>query len=274
MGHDKLTNWVAVLLCASGLVHLGLWMAAGQEWEGPISLRKPALFGISSGLTLWSLGWVLSCIPSHTWERLAGRFVALALLGEVGLITMQYWRGVPSHFNHATSMDRWIEAVMLMLILLVTLWIAWLSLRAQRSLTQPPAMARATRAGMWLLLLSCGLGIMTTVLGQWNLNHGKPYEVWGQAGVLKFPHGIALHAIQLLPLCAWLLQWLRVSSAERVIQGLIAAQWFLVLYALKQTLQGRSRVDMDAWSLLLLVAAVAWIVWPLLSIRRASVSRA
>ncbi len=71
---------------------------------------------------------------------------------------MQYWRGVPSHFNHATSMDRWIEAVMLMLILLVTLWIAWLSLRAQRSLTQPPAMARATRAGMWLLLLSCGLG--------------------------------------------------------------------------------------------------------------------
>ncbi len=112
---------------------------------------------------------------------------------------------------------------------------------------------------------------MTTVLGQWNLNHGKPYEVWGQAGVLKFPHGIALHAIQLLPLCAWLLQWLRVSSAERVIQGLIAAQWFLVLYALKQTLQGRSRVDMDAWSLLLLVAAVAWIVWPLLSIRRASV---
>ncbi len=62
MGHDKLTNWVAVLLCASGLVHLGLWMAAGQEWEGPISLRKPALFGISSGLTLWSLD---GCCPAY-----------------------------------------------------------------------------------------------------------------------------------------------------------------------------------------------------------------
>ncbi len=71
--------------------------------------------------------------------------------------------------------------------------------------------AIALRGGLWLLTLSCGLGIMVTITGELNLAAGKRPEVWGPAGVLKYPHGAALHAIQTLPILSWLLHKLRVS---------------------------------------------------------------
>ena len=46
--------------------------------------------------------------------------MAGGLLLEVGLITVQQWRGVRSHFNRTTTFDASIEVIMLGLILLVT----------------------------------------------------------------------------------------------------------------------------------------------------------
>ncbi len=187
----------------------------------------------------------------------------LALLVEVALITLQYWRGVPSHFNETTRLDSWIERSMLILILMVTVWIGWLCVRVMRPMAQSPAMALAIRSGMVWLLISCVLGIGTTVLGKWNLMHGRPYAIWGQAGVLKFPHGIALHAIQFLPLCAWLLERLKMREPYRIMLGLARAQLCLVLFALWQTWQGKGRTDVDLFSGSLLVAAAVVVVWPL-----------
>ena len=46
------------VLIFSGLVHSLAWLVTGESWDGPLSIRKPILFGISTGVTLISLGWV------------------------------------------------------------------------------------------------------------------------------------------------------------------------------------------------------------------------
>ena len=43
---------VGALLIASGLIHLAILVLGGGSWEGPVSLRKAATFGLSFGLTL------------------------------------------------------------------------------------------------------------------------------------------------------------------------------------------------------------------------------
>src|SRR6516165_7516029 len=51
---------VGALLLVSGLVHLAILIASGGSWEGPLSWRKPATFGLSFGLTLITIIWVAS----------------------------------------------------------------------------------------------------------------------------------------------------------------------------------------------------------------------
>ena len=238
--------WVGAILCISGLAHLALYGWLGASWKGPLSLRKPALFGISGGLTIWSIGWLMTQLQPKKFDRFLADSIAIALLVEVALITMQYWRGVASHFNHATSLDASIEFAMLGLILLASGAIVYLSVRTCWLRGEiEPAMGTAIRSGMWLLSLSCVLGIATSVLGEVSISRGASYELWGKAGVLKFPHGVALHAIQLLPIVAWLARLLKLPNAIQIVRSTLASQVLFLIYAIWQTSQGRDRFDWD-----------------------------
>ena len=42
-------------LIASELMHLTLLWVTGADWSGPLSLRKPSLFGVSGRVTIWSI---------------------------------------------------------------------------------------------------------------------------------------------------------------------------------------------------------------------------
>ncbi len=266
--------WIAAVLIVSGCLHLVWLVLTGADWNGPLSLRKPALFGISAGLTTWSIAWVMTKLYPHRLDRLAAGAMAGSLLLEVGLITMQQWRGVPSHFNHTTPFDSTVEAIMLGLILFVTAGIGWLTLRSFRLPPMDRSCAMALRGGLWLLTLSCGLGIMVTILGAQNLAAGKPPEAWGPAGVLKYPHGAALHAIQTLPMLSWLLRNMRVHDPTRLVSAALASQVLFLVHALWQTFQGRARFDFDWVGGLTFVAAGLLILAPMAAIAEALVSSA
>lgn len=257
------------MLLGSGILHL-VWMAfTGADWDGPLSLRKPALFGVSAGLTVWSIAWVLTKLHPHRLDPWIACAMAGGLLLEVGLITLQQWRGVASHFNRSTTFDASIEAIMLGLILLVTTGIIWLTLR---SLGLPPmdgSTAIALRGGLWLLTLSCGLGMMITILGELNLAAGKLPEVWGPAGVLKYPHGAALHAIQTLPILAWLLHVLRVSNAAWLVHAALWSQVLFLAHAFWQTIHGRARLDFDEIGGMIFLVSCLLILVPLAALAHA-----
>jgi hypothetical protein len=265
--------WIAAVLISSGLLHLLKLSWDSAEWNGPLSPRKPALFGISGGLTVWSIAWLMTQLRPRRCDRSLADWIALSLLVEVGLITLQYWRGVSSHFNHSTALDTSIEATMLVLILFVTASIFYLTFRTYRLRPMDGSQAVAIRGGMWLLSLSCILGILTTILGQMNLQAGIPYEYWGRAGVLKFPHGAALHAIQVLPILSWLTQGLRVPHRIWLIWSALSSQLLFLLYAVRQTLEGRDRFDFDSYGVFLLVTTCLLGTYPIVMITLAIAQR-
>lgn len=251
---------IGATLFVSGLFHLALLWLTGANWSGPLSLRKPGLFGISAGGTVWSIAWVLTRLaPRHYDQRLAS-FMSVGLLLEVGLITFQHWRGVPSHFNRATTLDAMIESTMLGLILLVSAGIAWLCWRSRQLRPMTESGAFAIRAGLWLLLVSCGLGLLATIAGELNLAMGRPPDIWGRAGILKYPHGAALHAIQTLPLLNWLLQKLRLSQSVQLIRAAVTAHVLFLVHALWQTFHGRARMDVDFTGIVALTAVGLFLV--------------
>ncbi len=257
---------IGTALFASGIFHLTLLWVTGADWSGSLSLRKPGLFGVSAGVTVWSIAWVLTQFERRRYDQRVASFMSGGLLLEVGLITLQQWRGVPSHFNRATALDATIESMMLGLILLVTAGIAWLCWRSRQLQPMLESRAIAIRAGLWLLLASCGLGLLVTIAGEVNLSNGRPPEVWGRAGVLKYPHGAVLHAIQTLPLLSVLLQKLRVSHSAWLIRAVVAAHLLLLAHALWQTSHGRARMELDTTSFAVLAAMGLLILPPIVAI--------
>ena len=235
-----------LLLGVSGVAHLVIWAARGGPWEGPVTWRKPILFGISGGLTALSLGWVWAALPRRRGDVPLADLTAWCLLVEVALIDLQAWRGVASHFNRATRFDSYLYDAMGVLILVVTAVVVDLTVRLFRQSARFDAdMLFAARAGMMFLAVSCGLGIWVSVHGDLRMVQGLPPELVGTAGVTKFPHGAALHAIQWLPGLAWLARMAGIGLAwrRRLVAAAAGGTALLLAYALVQTLAGRSRFD-------------------------------
>lgn len=253
------------ILVASGLVHVVVWIARGGEWEGPLSWRKPILFGVSTGLTALSLGWLWSWLPAPRTRRaaVATTLAAAALLAEVALVDLQCWRGRASHFNHATPLDGLIADAMNLLIAGVTAFVVWLTVRFVRGVPErdgvpmPEDMRLAARAGLILLVWSCALGFWATWHGERQLDAGRPAELYGAAGVTKFAHGAAIHALQWLPALAWIAGRRGLSRAARLrIVGFgVLASVLVALASLLQVLLGRARLDVVPLTLALFLGA-------------------
>lgn len=250
------TGW---LLMASGLLHLVIWLVQGGAWEGPLAWRKPILFGFSAGMTALSIAWVLRQLPPRFADGWLALVFAAAMLGEVGLISVQTWRGVPSHFNRATPVDGAILSGIEWLILVVTVLILELTRRSWGKLGLTADMRLAMRAGLFWLSFACLLGFWLVWHGEQQMARGLSPERFGAQGVMKFPHGVPIHALQILPLWAVLLRGCGWSELTRWRSTFWASATVLVMtvFSLLQTLLGRARFDVTAGSAaLLLLAAI------------------
>ena len=104
--YQKFLYVIGGLLVASAVFHLAVLLVTGGSWQGSVSWRKPILFGEAFGLTCVSVAWIMTFLPKRALSGwlLAGTF-GLANSGEVIWVSMQQWRGVPSHFNFETAFD-------------------------------------------------------------------------------------------------------------------------------------------------------------------------
>lgn len=256
---------LGLVMVASGLAHLPVWAAVGGPWEGPITWRKPILFGISGGLTSISLGWVWSLLPLRRGDAWLAAATAGALFVEVFLIDLQRWRGVASHFNRGTPLDSALFDAMGALIVAVTIVIADLT---RRLLARRPAvtadMLLATRTGMVLLLVSCLLGIWVGMHGETRLAAGLDPARLGTAGVPKFPHGVVIHAVQWLPALAWALRRAGIADRTRTCLVMLASvgSALLLVYAMVQTAAGRARFAVTPVTATVLLVALACLAGP------------
>ncbi|MBC6448905.1 hypothetical protein GPZ80_17180 [Actinokineospora sp. HBU206404] len=215
---ERIGYVVGACLLLSGFAHFGVFLADGGPWEGPVSWRKPVTFGLSFGLALITLVWV------GTWIRQSERtrsvtlwLFTVASVVEVGLISLQAWRGVPSHFNSETGFGRVIATSLAVgggLILVSVLTITAAALRAD-SVTRPD-MRLAVRAGLLLLVVALLVGAAMIARGVIAVNAGDPDVAYTTAGAFKPLHAVAMHAVLVLPGIAWLVGFTRWTELLRL----------------------------------------------------------
>lgn len=197
---------VSAVLATSGLVHLVILVASGTTWEGPLSYRKAMTFGLSFGLTLASLTWATSFLTVRSRNLLLGAFTAVSVV-EVALVTLQVWRGVPSHFNFETGFD---TAVSYSLaagggVIIVTVLGFVIAALTSRNLS--PSMTLALRFGLVVLLAAMVVGAIMIADGVTLARGGQPQLAYTTAGSLKLVHAVTMHAVLVVPALAWLLRY-------------------------------------------------------------------
>ena len=183
--------------------------------------------------------------------------LGIATLVEVFLITMQKWRGVPSHFNNETPFDQAVFSGMGIMIAFVGLVIVVLMLWSFFSLKTTPSMAWAIRVGLILLVFGQVFGILLIVNGVQTTNYATA-SIFSEPGQLKVPHAVSLHALQLLPVLAWLLLFTNWPESRRTKAVVLAAAGYMGLVAVSslQTFSGLSHIDLNLLTTLLLGISV------------------
>jgi hypothetical protein len=204
---ERVCYLVGAALLLAGVFHLGVFAIRGGPWEGPVSWRKPTTFGLSFGLTLITITWVSSYvrIGSRARRVLLGIFAA-DCVAEVGGITLQAWRHVPSHFNRQTTMDTSVSTMLAVgggILIAVLVTFALYAFRGNPDL--PASMGLALRAGFVTMLIGLASGVAMIARGVTLVNAGDQQLAYQVGGFLKPVHGVSLHGVLVLPALAWLL---------------------------------------------------------------------
>ena len=220
---------------------------------------KPAKFAISTAIYALTLAWIFTYLTD--WPRLksiTGGATAAILVIEVAIIYLQAARGKASHFNAGTVLDGVLFALMgvgIMLVLAASIAVAWVLFQQPFS---DPAMGWALRMGVLITVLGSATGGLMVRPTQAQLEQaritrtmpvagahtvgapdggpGLPGTGWSREhGDLRVPHFIGLHAMQILPLFAWLMGRNRPSLV--LVAGVAYAALYVIL--LVQALNGR-----------------------------------
>ena len=272
-------------------VALGVFFLAGLLLDpryvtgAPVWL-KPLKFAVSITVYSLTLLWMIGFLKPSRLLR-ASLWVILSMLAlEWVAIILQASRGVSSHFNMSTPFDAavWIG---LMAVPIAVLWTAnvVLAVMVLRARFGDPVLAWGIRLALVITVLGMAEGYLMTgpttqqmaalqaggaltaigahTVGLQDGGPGLPVLGWStRGGDLRAAHFVGMHALQVLPLLAWLLSLPALAGAlsqrQRVRLVQIAAGLYLGLTGLLvwQALRGQSLVSPDARTLAVLVALI------------------
>jgi hypothetical protein len=264
------------LLAAS----LALQLIDPREVLGVSTWVKPAKFAISVALNAATLAVLLRWLqPLTRGMRRAVPVMSAMLALELIIIGVQAARGVPSHFNNATTIDTILFAVMGASITVFWVGLIYLGWRAFRQRFASPALGWGIRLGFIAVVLGSGLGFImprptpaqleslqaghpTPTIGAHAVGvedggPGLPVTGWStEGGDLRVPHFVGMHGLQLLPLLGWLAGRRARRGAARITAAAGAGYLGLTGVLLLQALRGQPLPAPDGWTWLTLVAVV------------------
>jgi hypothetical protein len=173
--------------------------------------------------------------------------LGLASAGEVALITMQRWRGVPSHFNNTTLFDSVVFGAMGALVVCIAVAIIVIAATSFAPVRASPSLGWAIRLGLLLLVAGQGIGVSIVANGS---------NTFGLAGSMTLPHAVTLHAIQVLPAVAWLAAFTDWREAIRLCLVAVTGVAYAVLAATLalQTYRGLAPFDLGPLEMGLMAA--------------------
>jgi hypothetical protein len=239
-------------LAIAGWIHVALLVGALIAF--PLDHRlilginpwiKPLKFDVSTLLFLWTMAWYLGQLPTRGNSRVLGRVMAMGLVIENLLITMQSLRGTTSHFNNASVFDSVVFGVMGFFIVITTFaagWVLVLYFRERPPLS--PAVLVGARLGLILFLIGTAEGGLMLAnhahtVGGPDGGPGLPFLTWStKYGDLRWAHFIGMHGLQVLPLTGWFL------GKMFLVIVLFVAMLAMTAITLVMALQGRPVLPM------------------------------
>ncbi len=267
---------VAVLALLASLVVALVGLAVDPRViTGAPAWLKPVKFMISGSIYCATFIWLLSYVRGRLASIVAW-VTALGLLIEIALVTVQAARGTRSHFNVSTPLNAAIWSIMGTIIVGIYAAALLTAILLMRRRLPDPALTWAVRLGVLISLVGMGLAYLMTTptaaqrsaaqaghgmpiagahsVGVADGGPGLPIVGWSTVGGdLRAPHFVGLHALQLLPLAAWLLARYgkRLTTAARVALVWIVGVAYLGLVGILtwQALRGQSIVHPDARTL-------------------------
>ncbi|WP_030439043.1 hypothetical protein [Actinoplanes subtropicus] len=275
--HRPLLVLTGVMAVLAVVTAAGIFLDPRVLTGAPIWV-KPFKFAVSLAVYGLTIAWMLSVLPrrSRVGEAAAVVIVAVAVIEEA-IVVLQAARGTTSHYNQTTPFDAALWRTMgvsIMLLFVSHLIIAVAALRQRikdRQPTAPPtalnrtedrSIAYGMRLGLGLSLLGM-LAAVPMVIPRGDLagahsvgvpdgGPGLPFLGWSTTGGdLRIGHFFGLHALQALPLLAFLLTRTRLGDGVRARLLLVAGAAYGVLNVLLtwQALRGQPLVKPDALTL-------------------------
>jgi len=186
---------------------------------------KPLKFSISILVYALTLAWLLGLL--RRWRRVgwwAGTVTAVFLGVEMVIIVGAAIAGTTSHFNVSTPFAAALWDTMALSIVIVWSAAVPVAVLLFHADLGDPARSLAIRAGLLITLAGMALAFLMTgptaaqladfrgiagahTVGMPDGGPGLPLLGWSTvAGDLRAPHFIGIHALQVLPLCALLLE--------------------------------------------------------------------
>lgn len=264
-----------LMLLVAGMAVLTLVTAIGTVTDdrvltgAPIWL-KPFKFSVSIALYAFTLAWMLSLLPrrSRLIERAAIVIVALFAI-EMVVIVAQVLRGQTSHFNATTPLNAALYSAMGLAIMVVFVAQLLIGIAVLRQRIPDRVAAAGVRLGLGVSLLGM-LAAMPMVLptaapvtagisgahsvGVLDGGPGLPVVGWSTVGGdYRVGHFIGLHALQALPILAFLLIRFggRLSVRTKVGLLVVAGLGYAALTVLLtwQAMRGQPLIHPDAATL-------------------------
>ena len=256
----------ALAIAAVGLIVDPRLITGAPAW------LKPAKFALSIAIYVFTLAWMFTFIPGFKkTRRIVGWVTAIVMVLELSIISLQAWRGTTRHFNFSTRLNAALFAVMGMAIVLQTVASIAIAIALWREKFEDQALGWALRLAMIITIIGAFSGGLMTrpttdqlaaahagqamplmgahTVGAPDGGAGIPGTGWSvEHGDLRIPHFIGLHALQALPLFAWVLRRRRLPADSKVRLTLTAAGSYLALFAilLAQALRGQPVLNPDA----------------------------
>ncbi|MGH3785922.1 MAG: hypothetical protein ACRDRG_05085 [Pseudonocardiaceae bacterium] len=273
--HRPLMIFVGLMAVLTVAAALGVLLDGRVLGGSPIWL-KPFKFAVSFVIYGATIAWIISRLPDRRrWAWILGAVIAVTSVIEMVIIVGQAVRGTHSHFNVTTELNTALWSTMG--IAITVLWLATLviaAFAARRQFGDRP-FTLAIRFGLLVALIGMALGFLMTVptadqlqviesgstslagahsVGVADGGPGLPATAWSTTGGdLRVPHFVGMHALQALPLLAWLLALPRLGLDERTRSRLVttgaAAYLGLVGLLLWQALRGQPLIAPDRWTL-------------------------
>jgi hypothetical protein len=236
---------------------------------------KPSKFALSLAIYAFTTVWLLGYLPERRrFVRAIGNIVTATAVIEIAVIAGQAWRGKVSHFNQESLLDGMLFTAMGISILLLYVAAIATAVALARAKIADRAFASAVRLGLVVSIVGMGqAGLMLVptsgqadamaagetvtrvgshTVGALDGGPGLPFVGWStEAGDLRVGHFLGMHAVQVLPLFAWLLARRRLAESKRLSLVRTASGAYLAIVALVtwQALRGQPLLAPDARTL-------------------------